>query len=201
MSTRVMVDVPSVAFKGPHDTDAKFFRQVAERMEEPHRHVGELGGSNVRRAARDLLLATASALEAGPLAGAERSVCGECEEPIYRHQRGTWYHTVTGVQRCYRDPHIEIAYPDPDVAIDAPSAPWVVVLDHGAEAPLFYIVQCSVCPQRAALAARPDPSGWTCPRCAEVTGGFGDVDVAQAEPVAAGANWDGDEWWLKAVRG
>lgn len=41
-------------------------------------------------------------------------------------------------------------------------------------------VQCNVCPQRALVAAQPD-GDWTCPRCAEVTGGFGDVDVAAAE--------------------
>ncbi|MCG7610372.1 hypothetical protein [Mycobacterium sp. CnD-18-1] len=32
------------------------------------------------------------------------------------------------------------------------------------------------------------------PECA----GFGDVDVAQAEPAG---NWGADEWWLKKVRG
>lgn len=66
---------------------------------------------------------------------------------------------------------------------------------------LGWIVQCAVCPQRALVAAQPD-GDWTCPRCAEVTGGFGDVDLAQAEPVPAMAgNWGADEWWLKKVRG
>ena len=61
-------------------------------------------------------------------------------------------------------------------------------------------VQCNVCPQKALVDEQPD-GDWTCPRCAEVTGGFGDVDVAQAEPVGSPGVWDGDEWWLKAVRG
>lgn len=62
----VVIKLPEVAHKGPHDTDAKFYRQVAERMEEPHRHVGELSGSNVRNAVRDLLYLAADAAEAKP---------------------------------------------------------------------------------------------------------------------------------------
>ena len=46
---------PGVAHKGPHDTDAKFFRQVADRMEDPTKSINYLGGSNVRRAVQQLL--------------------------------------------------------------------------------------------------------------------------------------------------
>jgi hypothetical protein len=69
-----------------------------------------------------------------------------------------------------------------------------------APAVLGFLAQCNVCPQQAMLATQPD-KGWVCPRCAEVSGGFGDIDVAQAEPVTAAGNWGADEWWLKAVRG
>ncbi|MFV8049756.1 hypothetical protein [Mycobacterium sp. 48b] len=81
-------------------------------------------------------------------------------------------------------------------------------------------VQCVICPQQALVDEQPD-GDWTCPRCAEVTGGFGDVDVAAAErpderqnrliggaidmahatSQPAGCAWDGDEWWLNKVRG
>lgn len=160
-----LVAIPSVANKGPHD-DAYLFRDAANSIVRGL----PIGSGCAQEAVAGLLRAAAAALEAGPLASALRSVCGDCEEPIYRYQGGPWLHQVTNVQRCYRDPHTETAYPDPDFAIDeqpAP-APWVLVRDEGAEAPLFYIVECSVCPQRAALAALPDPSGWVCPRCAEV---------------------------------
>lgn len=63
---------------------------------------------------------------------------------------------------------------------------------------LGFQVQCSICPQKALVDEQPD-GAWTCPRCAEVAGGFGDIDVAQAEPVSGA--WDFDEWWLKKVRG
>jgi hypothetical protein len=53
-----------------------------------------------------------------------------------------------------------------------------------APALLGFIVQCEVCPQQAVVATQPEP-GWLCPRCAEVAGGFGDVDVAQGEAVAS----------------
>lgn len=45
-----------------------------------------------------------------------------------------------------------------------------------------FMVQCTICPQQAVVATQPEP-GWVCPRCTEVAGGFGDVDVAQGEPV------------------
>lgn len=57
-----IVELPEVAHKGPHDTDAMFFRQVAERLEEGRG--ADLGGSNVRRAVRDLLYRAADAAEA-----------------------------------------------------------------------------------------------------------------------------------------
>lgn len=83
---------------------------------------------------------------------------------------------------------------------------------------LGFIAQCAVCPQRALLDAQPD-GDWMCPRCTEVAEpvripdeyaikprfvpppGFGDIDVAQAEPVGSPGVWDGDEWWLKKVQG
>lgn len=60
----VTLELPSVAHKGPHDTDAKFYRQVADRMEKPRRRVDELSGSNVRHAVRELLYRAAAAAEA-----------------------------------------------------------------------------------------------------------------------------------------
>lgn len=57
-----LIELPSVACKGPHDTDAKFFRQVADRMETPSR-VDFLSGSNVRTAVRALLYRAAAAAE------------------------------------------------------------------------------------------------------------------------------------------
>lgn len=68
-------------------------------------------------------------------------------------------------------------------------------------------VQCNVCPQRALVVAQPE-GDWTCPRCAEVTGGFGDVDVAQAERIVTGpvAGWTDpqpadDHYPIEKVRG
>ncbi|WP_301119643.1 hypothetical protein [Mycolicibacterium fortuitum] len=58
----VAIELPSVAHKGPHDTDAKFYRQVADRIEDGRGR--ELGGSNVRWAVRDLLYRAADAAEA-----------------------------------------------------------------------------------------------------------------------------------------
>lgn len=52
-----------------------------------------------------------------------------------------------------------------------------------------YLAQCAICPQRALLTVQLDD--WVCPRCAEVVPtianepGFGDVDVAAAEPTIA----------------
>ncbi|KLI04534.1 MULTISPECIES: hypothetical protein [Mycolicibacterium] len=60
----VVIELPEVAHKGPRDTDAKFFRQVADRMEVPTRRVDYLSGSNVRNAVRDLLYRAADAAEA-----------------------------------------------------------------------------------------------------------------------------------------
>lgn len=51
-----------------------------------------------------------------------------------------------------------------------------------APAVLGFLVQCATCPQRAVVDNQP-AQDWVCPRCSEVVGGFGDVDVAQAEPV------------------
>jgi hypothetical protein len=47
---------------------------------------------------------------------------------------------------------------------------------------LGFLVQCSICPQRAVVATQP-AGDWVCPRCTAVAGGFGDVDIAQLEPV------------------
>lgn len=58
----VVIEIPAVAFKGPNDTDAMFFRQVADRMETPSR-VDFLSGSNVRDAVRALLYRAADAAE------------------------------------------------------------------------------------------------------------------------------------------
>jgi hypothetical protein len=58
-----VIERPTVAHKGPHDTDAKFFRQVADRMEwDPRSYVG---GGNVRAAVSKLLRAVADAAERG----------------------------------------------------------------------------------------------------------------------------------------
>lgn len=57
----VIVELPEVAHKGPHDTDAQFFRQVADRLDEGRGK--DLGGSNVLRAVRDLLYRAADAAE------------------------------------------------------------------------------------------------------------------------------------------
>lgn len=157
-----LVAIPSVAKKGPHD-DAYLFRDAANSIVRGL----PITGGHVQEAVAGLLRAAAAALEAGPLAGAMRSACGDCEEPIYRYQGGPWLHQVTGVQRCYRDPHTETAYPDPDFAIDAP---------HTDPDTLGFIAQCAVCPQNAVLATQPGAS-WVCPRCAEVTESVRSVSV------------------------
>ena len=46
---------------------------------------------------------------------------------------------------------------------------------------LGFLVQCSVCPQQALVAAQPDGE-WLCPRCAEV--------VAERAPVRLPAEFD-----------
>lgn len=59
-----VIELPSVAHKGPSDTEAKFFRQVAERMDKVNATVSYLSGSNVRRAVQTLLYRAADAAEA-----------------------------------------------------------------------------------------------------------------------------------------
>ena len=59
-----VIELPCVAYKGPLDTDANFFRQVADRMDDPARRIDYLSGSNVRRAVRQLLYRAAEAAEA-----------------------------------------------------------------------------------------------------------------------------------------
>ncbi len=53
-----VIKLPTVACKGPHDTDAKFFRQVADRLEDGRSSY--VGGGNVRRAVSQLLRAAAT---------------------------------------------------------------------------------------------------------------------------------------------
>lgn len=60
----VAIKLPSVAHKGPHDTDAQFYRQVSERLGYSSNPIGYLGGSNVRRATSELLCRAADASEA-----------------------------------------------------------------------------------------------------------------------------------------
>lgn len=57
----VVLKLPTVAYKGPGCTDAKFFRQVADRLED--RRSGYVGGSNVRAAVSKLLRAAAMKAE------------------------------------------------------------------------------------------------------------------------------------------
>lgn len=57
-----VIAVPEVAHKGPHDTDAKFYRQVADRMENPKCRFDDLSGGNVRNAVRELLYRAAAAV-------------------------------------------------------------------------------------------------------------------------------------------
>ena len=61
-----IIHMPTVAHKGPHDTDAKFFRQVADRMDRVWQPISYLGGSNVRRAVIQLLELAADAGEVRP---------------------------------------------------------------------------------------------------------------------------------------
>lgn len=58
-----VVKLPTVAHKGPLDTDAKFFRQVADRMDRATARVDYLSGNNVRFAVRQLLYRAADAAE------------------------------------------------------------------------------------------------------------------------------------------
>lgn len=60
---------------------------------------------------------------------------------------------------------------------------------------LGFISQCAICPQTALTRNQyPKAARFICPRCREVVG-WGDVDVAQAEPTAfrVNASADGDE--------
>lgn len=54
-----VIDLPSVAHKGPYDTDASAFRGAADRLDGGY----SPGGSNVKRAISQLLLAAADAAE------------------------------------------------------------------------------------------------------------------------------------------
>jgi hypothetical protein len=60
--TRVSVDVPSVAFKGPHETDAQRYRQAAERLKGGY----QAGGSCTRDAIAALLISVADGLDHRP---------------------------------------------------------------------------------------------------------------------------------------
>lgn len=58
-SPRILpVGIPTVAFKGPEDTDAKLFRKVADAIDRSH-----ISGSNVKTAVSRLLRNVAQALE------------------------------------------------------------------------------------------------------------------------------------------
>lgn len=111
-------------------------------------------------------------------------MCGECGETIFRPAGAStlpWLHVASGVSRCYRDPHTETAWPDADFAVDF-AEPQI----------LGFLAQCD-CGQQALVATQPS-GDWVCPRCAaNMRGGFGDVDVAAAEPE--------DEWPVCKVRG
>lgn len=54
---------------------------------------------------------------------------------------------------------------------------------------LGYVSQCCLCGQRA-VTLHPHGRDWECPKCVEVTGGFGDVDVAQAEALVVSPRRD-----------
>lgn len=58
-----LVELPEVAYKGFGHTDAEYFKQAADRMEDPTKSINYLGGSNVRRAVRKLLYRAADAAE------------------------------------------------------------------------------------------------------------------------------------------
>lgn len=55
----VTVQVPEVAYKGPHDTEAAIFRRVASNLDNDY----PAGGSNVRAAVSQLLQAVAKELD------------------------------------------------------------------------------------------------------------------------------------------
>jgi hypothetical protein len=54
-----IIELPTVAHKGPNDTDASAFRGAAERLDGGY----SPGGSNVKRAISQLLRAAANAAE------------------------------------------------------------------------------------------------------------------------------------------
>lgn len=54
------MNIATVTEKGPYDTDATVFFEVAKRLNANH----DIGGSNVRAAVARLLLSAVSALEA-----------------------------------------------------------------------------------------------------------------------------------------
>lgn len=122
-----IIAIPEVAHKGPHDTDASMFRRAAENLDRDF----HIGGGNLKAAVSQLLRAAADALDARPTGLAERGVCGECGELIFRnHETQPWVHTDTQAPRCYRDPDTQVAYPDfrwatsfgpeaPDTIVDA----------------------------------------------------------------------------------
>lgn len=107
-----VLKLPTVANKGPDDTDAKFFRQVAERIQEGRGR--ELGGSNVCRAVRDLLLAAAEAADrANPGPRLEPRKCSLCQRERTIHDAYDynplqaltgkplgWYSGDTGEEVC-----------------------------------------------------------------------------------------------------
>lgn len=59
----VVIQLPEVAYKGEGHTDSEYYRQVADRMEYLSNTIRFLAGSNVRRAARELLYRAADAAE------------------------------------------------------------------------------------------------------------------------------------------
>ena len=68
---KVTVQVPSVGYKGPHDTDASVFRRAANNLDTGY----DVGGSNTRAAIAILLRRTADALEA-PRATTDEQIAG-----------------------------------------------------------------------------------------------------------------------------
>lgn len=59
LSGIAIIEIPAVAYKGPHDTDASAFRAAAKRLDTGY----EPGGSNTKRAISQILGAVADAAE------------------------------------------------------------------------------------------------------------------------------------------